>query len=69
MNQHWHYLEQEMALRREIYNRELAEARCEQQRMRQHFKAVTKAVQHFTSRGVKVMTALVRRKVLSTFKR
>ncbi len=69
MNNHWHYLEQEMTRRMEIYNRELAESRHEQELIKQRFKAATKAVQHFTSRGVKTMTGLVRRKGLSAFKR
>jgi hypothetical protein len=68
MNKHWHYLEQEMARRMEIYNRELVEARHEQELIKQRFKAVTKAVWHFTSHGAKVMTGLVRRNVLSAFK-
>ncbi len=58
-----------MIRRIKIYNRELAEARYEQQLFMKRFKAVTKAVRHFTSRSVKVMTGLVRRKVLSAFKR
>jgi hypothetical protein len=69
MDKHWWYLEQEMTRRREIYNREFAEARHAQKLITQRFKAVTKAVRHFTSRGVKVMTVSVRRKVSSTFKR
>lgn len=69
MNQHWHYLEQEMTRRIKIYNRELAEARRDQQLIKQRFQAVLKAVWHFTSRGIKVMTGLVGRKVSSTFKR
>lgn len=68
MNNHWHYLEQEMSQRRKIYSREFAQSRREQQRIQQCFKAVLKLARHFTSRGVKTLTGLVRRKGLSTFK-
>jgi hypothetical protein len=69
MNKHWHYLEHDMTRRIEIYNRELAEARHDQQLIKQRSQAVLKAVWHFTSRGVKVMTGLMRRKIPNTVKR
>ncbi len=69
MNKSWHYLEQDMARRMKIYKRELAESRHAQQLMKQRFKAVLKTTRHFTSHGVKIMTGLVSRKILSTFKR
>jgi hypothetical protein len=69
MNKHWHYLEREMARRMEVHKRELTEARLEQQRIKQLFKAVLKAVRDFTSYGVKVTADLVSRKISTTFKR
>jgi hypothetical protein len=69
MNQHWWYLEQDMARRMGVHKRELAESRHAQQLMKQRLKAILKAGQHFTFHGVKVMTGLVGRKVSSTFKR
>jgi hypothetical protein len=68
MNKHWYYLEQEMARRMEIYNRELAEARLEQQFIQQRIKAITKAFRHFTLRGLETMTTLIH-KGLSTSNR